>query len=84
MISRGAGIIDTGSGNGQGTVKERSRGVFPVPGAPGANYTFNNFEPGTFTHGLFSLYCKLQLYSPVAFFDAASSGGIESPLWVRK
>ena len=49
-----------------------------------ANYTFNNFEPGTFTHGLFSLYCKLQLYSPVAFFDAASSGGIESPLWVRK
>ena len=49
-----------------------------------ANYTLNNFEPGTFAHGLFSLYCKLQLYSPVAFFDAASSGGIESPLWVRK
>ena len=38
MISRGAGDIDKGSGNGRGTVKERSRGVFPVPGAPGSGH----------------------------------------------
>ncbi len=30
--------VEEWSGNGRGTVEERSRGVFPVPGAPGSGH----------------------------------------------